>query len=129
MWLWKKQKEQQKVQTPFGEFVKDKDWNVWKVYVEAGGFETEVIANDVDGQPDPHLFHLLPYISENLPYLEAVARQAVSKLSLEHDFYAITSSGGEEDFSLAFVYSNESWGETADVYFKDNAVVDWLTMD
>jgi len=129
MWLWKKRKEPQTLQTPYGEFVKQDGEDTWEGFVEIGDTEAQVLAGDINGQPNPELLNLLPFISENLHQLENTARGAVPELTAQHFFGLITDSNGDEHFSLGFNYEEENWGETVYVDFKDGQVTGWSSAD
>ena len=129
MWLWRKREEPQTAQTPYGEFVKHSGEKTWEGFVEIGDTEVQVLADDTDGQPNPELLKWLPFISEHLVRLEDTAREAVPQLSPQHFFGLVTESNEGSDFSLGFNYSEENWGETVYVDFKDGAVTGWSSAD
>ena len=128
MWPWKNQ-EQQRIQTSYGEFVKQNGADMWEGFIEIGDTEAQVLTNDTNGQPNPELLNWLPFISENLVQLENKARKIVPQLSVEYFFGVVTESNEGSDFSLGFNYDMENWGETVYVDFKNGAVAGWSSAD
>jgi hypothetical protein len=127
MWPWKKAKQPPKAQTAFGEFTKEH--NSWLGYTFVGDDEIRIIADDVHGEPNPEFLSLLPNIIEKTPVLEATARAADIGLFNQHYLSSIEEANDATDFSLGFIYDEESWGETVWVYFNNDAVVGHCRMD
>jgi len=124
-----KQKEPSRFQTPFGEFIKTGPNSNWEGFVTIGNTETQVLANDIDGRPDPELLAFIPSIMEDMPVLDGIVRRDVPDVSEKHYFGLITSPESEADFTLGYSYEEDAWGETVFVDFRGQGVVNWYVAD
>ncbi|MEO7717682.1 MAG: hypothetical protein ABIY70_15900 [Capsulimonas sp.] len=130
-WPWKKHKPRPEpviVDTPFGQFEK-RDDREWEGYVDYAENDIQVFVNDVGGAPDPVFLARLAFILENITLLEKNAREYVTILTDQYEFSAIQSASDGNDFTLAFSYDEEGWGESVFVDFKGLEVVIWGRVD
>ena len=127
------------ITTPLGVFTKLAD-EYWHCDLDVNGAQIQLLASDVDGQPDPDFLARVPNIVCDLPVLEQLARNKPSSggdsLVDEHRIVGIFSPGilrlqrAASDFSLQFHYLLAGrWDEVTFVYFKDNKPVSWCRLD
>ncbi|BCM90983.1 hypothetical protein IAD21_02846 [Abditibacteriota bacterium] len=134
MWS-KKPKAPKTHQTPFGEFIQSNGG--WEGYIEMPNEDIRITTDDVDGEPNPRLLHIIPLIQGKLSHFEAMARDAVEPLSpqsefeprYEFDSVDISNVHPGTDFSLCFDCSVEGWSGGIYVEFKDEKIVCWWGMD
>lgn len=128
MWF-KKPNAPKTHQTPFGEFIQKN--RSWEGYIETPDEEVRIITDDVNGEPNPRLLHVIPLIQQKLSHFEAITRDAVEPLSSHYylESVDISSVHPETDFSLIFVRSDEICSGAINVEFKDEKVAGWWSTD
>jgi hypothetical protein len=123
------------ITTSWGQMVRlNETDDQWQGATEINGCDFDIFVNNVNGAPNPHFLTLLPAVIQQLPDLEQKARQAVSRISSNHQLGSISdvwpySHREKMDYALGFDYDDENWGETVFVEFKDQAVVSWSSAD
>ena len=123
MWFHRTEKRK----TPWGEF--ERAQYGWKGQVTVGARKLAVMVDDVNGEPNPQLLALLPYIDQNLATLERAAQAAVTQLR-EYELSLITDPDDEAaDFSFMFDACAEDADDSITVEFKAGQVTGWQRLD
>ena len=141
MWWKRKKPETIKMQTPYGEFLKldGASWShiTWDGDVQdAHGNSIQVLADDIEGVPNPRLLERLPTILADLQVLDRIARDYPElgeylstgyELTLISDCTEETATSYPDCFTLGYSQIDDGGGEgdTVFVDFSGRDVIRW----